>query len=81
MAEYEVLRTFVTYRGRTLYSGVKGDVKPLEDEVAGWIERDSPGRLRLVADPEPDPKPELRRKKRAARAASSDRMVRGSEDR
>ena len=73
-AQYEVLRTFVTRYGETVYSGVQGDVKPLPVEVAEWIERDSPGRLRRVPE-----KVERPGRGRASRGGQ-DRMVREAKE-
>jgi len=74
---YTVLRTFVAGYAERIWSGVKGDELMLPVEVAEWLNRDRPGRLREVQD---KPKP---RKKRAARAVRTgqDRMVREGEDR
>jgi len=84
---YEVLRTFVASYGGVVYSGVKGDVKPLPVEVAEWIERDSPGRLRAVdedgeRDDEKNAEGEaLTVAKRRAVLSGRDRMVREGRDR
>lgn len=46
MPQYKVLRDFAADYGERAYSGQKGQIVDLADEVAAWLNRDSPGRLR-----------------------------------
>jgi hypothetical protein len=43
--QYRVLRAFRAMFGEREYSGLPGQVIEVPEEVAAWLERDSPGRI------------------------------------
>ena len=77
--KYRVLRAFRAVYGEQEYSGLPGQVVELSEEIAGWLERDSPGRIAAVED---RPKTEDRGpEERAVEAAPRDRMQRRGKNR
>lgn len=62
MSRYTVLSAYgseqVDARGVTVHKYADGDVVELDDDVAAWVNRDAPGTLEPVAEPEVDAEPE-----------------------
>jgi len=71
MSQYRVLRAFRAVYGEREYSGLPGQVVEIAPEVAEWIERDAPGRIRPETE---DRGPETG--ERVVEAPTADRMQR-----
>lgn len=70
MPQYKVLRDYVAAYGEEIYSGQAGKVVDLPEEVAAWLNRDSPGRLKSHTS-----------RKRAVKRAPRNRQVTRAETR
>lgn len=62
MPEYKATRVYASYRDGVHYGPyTPGEVVELTEEIAEWIERDSPGLLEEVREMPPTPNRQVRR--------------------